>query len=128
MAIFDDFNTNANVFLLLLTTKAGGFGLNLVGANRVLIFDPDWNPATDEQAQDRAYRIGQTRDVNVFRLICRGTIEEKVYHRQIFKQMLTNKVLNDPSQKRVFSSSDIRDLFTLNDDEVGGFKLLIIIL
>ena len=59
---------------------------------RVLIVDPDWNPATDMQARERAWRIGQRRPVTVYRLITSGTIEEKVYHRQIYKQFLTNKV------------------------------------
>jgi hypothetical protein len=58
----------------------------------VLIVDPDWNPATDMQARERAWRIGQRRPVTVYRLITSGTIEEKVYHRQIYKQFLTNKV------------------------------------
>ena len=57
----------------------------------MLLFDPDWNPATDTQARERAWRIGQTRPVTVYRLITAGTIEEKVYHRQIYKQFLTNK-------------------------------------
>lgn len=59
---------------------------------RVLVYDPDWNPSTDAQARERAWRIGQTREVTVYRLITGGTIEEKVYHRQIYKQFLTNKV------------------------------------
>jgi len=67
----------------LLTTKVGGLGVNLTGANRVVIYDPDWNPATDSQARERAWRIGQGRPVTIFRLITSGTIEEKVYHRQV---------------------------------------------
>lgn len=59
---------------------------------RVLLFDPDWNPSTDMQARERAWRIGQRREVTVYRLITSGTIEEKVYHRQIYKQFLTEKV------------------------------------
>jgi hypothetical protein len=59
---------------------------------RVLLYDPDWNPSTDMQARERAWRIGQKRDVTVYRLITSGTIEEKVYHRQIYKQFLTEKV------------------------------------
>ena len=59
---------------------------------RVLLYDPDWNPSTDMQARERAWRIGQTKEVTVYRLITSGTIEEKVYHRQIYKQFLTNKV------------------------------------
>eukprot|EP00955_Chlamydomonas_euryale_P008680 92388-Chlamydomonas_euryale.AAC.1 len=68
------------------------------------------------QARERAWRIGQTRDVVVYRLITSGTIEEKVYHRQIYKNFLTNKILQDPRQKRFFTSRDIRDLFTLGDE------------
>ena len=59
---------------------------------RVLVYDPDWNPSTDMQARERAWRIGQKKEVTVYRLIISGTIEEKVYHRQIYKQFLTNKV------------------------------------
>ena len=59
---------------------------------RVLLYDPDWNPSTDMQARERAWRIGQRREVTIYRLITSGTIEEKVYHRQIYKQFLTEKV------------------------------------
>ena len=69
--------------MFLLTTKVGGLGVNLTGADRVLIYDPDWNPSTDTQARERAWRIGQGRPVTVYRLITSGTIEEKVYHRQV---------------------------------------------
>ncbi len=58
----------------------------------MLVYDPDWNPSTDMQARERAWRIGQQKEVTVYRLITSGTIEEKVYHRQIYKQFLTNKV------------------------------------
>ena len=77
----------------LLTTRTGGVGVHLIGADRVILFDPDWNPSTDMQARERAWRLGQTRHVTIYRLICRGTIEEKIYHRQIFKQLLSNKVI-----------------------------------
>ena len=62
----------------MLTTRVGGLGINLIGANRVVIYDPDWNPATDAQARERAWRIGQNKQVTVYRLITAGTIEEKV--------------------------------------------------
>eukprot|EP00878_Enallax_costatus_P017650 GHUV01018544.1.p1 GENE.GHUV01018544.1~~GHUV01018544.1.p1 ORF type:complete len:477 (+),score=112.58 GHUV01018544.1:60-1433(+) len=81
--LMDDFNTNPSRFLFLLTTKVGGLGVNLTGANRVAIYDPDWNPSTDTQARERAWRIGQGRPVTIYRLITSGTIEEKVYHRQV---------------------------------------------
>lgn len=120
MALIDEFNNSDDVFIFILTTKVGGLGTNLTGANRVIIFDPDWNPSTDMQARERAWRIGQTKDVTVYRLITRGTIEEKVYHRQIYKHFLTNKILQNPQQRRFFKSRDMKDLFTLNDDEESG--------
>lgn len=109
------FNTSPDLFVFVLTTRVGGLGVNLTGANRVVIFDPDWNPSTDTQARERAWRIGQNKDVTIYRLLTSGTIEEKIYHRQIFKQMLVNRVLKDPTQKRFFKSTDLYDLFTLNE-------------
>ncbi|KAK3909425.1 DNA excision repair protein ERCC-6 [Frankliniella fusca] len=106
-------------FVMLLTTKVGGLGVNLTGANRVVIYDPDWNPATDTQARERAWRIGQQNSVTVYRLITAGTIEEKMYHRQIFKQFLCNKVLKDPRQRRFFKSNDLLELFTLKETDDG---------
>lgn len=76
-----EFNKNPTIFCGLLTTKVGGFGLNLTGADRAIILDPDWNPANDNQAVDRVFRIGQKRDVIVYRLLTIGTIEEKIYRR-----------------------------------------------
>lgn len=120
MALIDEFNNTDEIFIFILTTKVGGLGTNLTGANRVIIFDPDWNPSTDMQARERAWRIGQTRDVTVYRLITRGTIEEKVYHRQIYKHFLTNKVLKNPQQRRFFKARDMKDLFTLQDEDMNG--------
>uniref|UniRef100_A0A1J3DH62 Protein CHROMATIN REMODELING 8 n=1 Tax=Noccaea caerulescens TaxID=107243 RepID=A0A1J3DH62_NOCCA len=116
MALIDEFNNSDDVFVFVLTTKVGGLGTNLTGANRVIIFDPDWNPSNDMQARERAWRIGQKKDVTVYRLITRGTIEEKVYHRQIYKHFLTNKILKNPQQKRFFKARDMKDLFILRDD------------
>ncbi|KAK4525636.1 hypothetical protein GAYE_SCF15G3545 [Galdieria yellowstonensis] len=116
MKLIDSFNRNEEIFVFLLTTKVGGLGINLTGANRVVLYDPDWNPSTDLQARERAWRIGQKRDVIIYRLVTSGTIEEKIYHRQIFKQLLTNKVLRDAQQKRFFRPKDLFDLFTLGDE------------
>jgi len=69
--------------VFLLTTRVGGLGVNLTGANRVIIYDPDWNPATDAQARERAWRIGQNKQVTIYRLITAGTIEEKVRNQLI---------------------------------------------
>jgi DNA excision repair protein ERCC-6 len=111
--LVDRFNGDPAITVFLLTTKVGGLGLNLIGADRVLIYDPDWNPSTDLQARERAWRLGQRRPVTIYRLITAGTIEEKIYHRQIFKQYLTNRILKDPKQSRFFKTSDLYDLFTL---------------
>jgi hypothetical protein len=115
MSLVESFNSNESIFIFLLTTKVGGLGINLTGADRVLIYDPDWNPSTDLQARERAWRLGQTRPVTIYRMLTVGTIEEKIYHRQIFKQYLTNRILADPKQTRFFKSSDLYDLFTLGD-------------
>ncbi|XP_047558136.1 DNA excision repair protein ERCC-6 isoform X2 [Lutra lutra] len=111
------YNEDTSIFVFLLTTRVGGIGVNLTGANRVIIYDPDWNPSTDTQARERAWRIGQKKQVTVYRLLTAGTIEEKIYHRQIFKQFLTNRVLKDPKQRRFFKSNDLYELFTLTSPD-----------
>lgn len=98
----DSFNSNTHSFVFLISTKAGGVGLNIASANKVVIVDPHWNPAYDLQAQDRAYRIGQVRDVDVFRLISAGTIEEIVYARQIYKQQQANIGYSASEERRYF--------------------------
>ncbi|PYH49874.1 DNA-dependent ATPase RAD26 [Aspergillus saccharolyticus JOP 1030-1] len=116
----DEFNNDPDLHVFLLTTKVGGLGVNLTGADRVIIYDPDWNPSTDMQARERAWRLGQKRDVTIYRLMTAGTIEEKIYHRQIFKQFLTNKILKDPNQRQTFQMSDLHDLFSLGEDNQGA--------
>lgn len=111
--LVDEFNNNPIADVFLLTTKVGGLGINLTGANRVIIYDPDWNPSTDIQARERAWRLGQKREVMIYRLMTAGTIEEKIYHRQLFKQFLINKILRDPKQRQTFQMKDLHDLFTL---------------
>lgn len=113
------YNEDTSIFVFLLTTRVGGLGVNLTGANRVIIYDPDWNPSTDTQARERAWRIGQKKQVTVYRLLTAGTIEEKIYHRQIFKQFLTNRVLKDPKQRRFFKSNDLYELFTLTSPDAS---------
>ncbi|KAG0243409.1 SNF2 family N-terminal domain-containing protein [Mortierella sp. GBAus27b] len=120
MGLVDEFNARDDIYVFLLTTKVGGLGVNLTGADRVIIFDPDWNPSTDVQARERAWRLGQTRSVTIYRLMTSGTIEEKIYHRQIFKQFLTNKILKDPKQRRFFKNHDMADLFRLEGEDAVG--------
>ncbi len=98
----DDFNSDPNQFVFLISTKAGGVGLNITSANKVVIFDPNWNPSYDLQAQDRAYRIGQTRNVEVYRLVSAGTVEEIVYARQVYKQQQANIAYDASLERRYF--------------------------
>ncbi|CAK1359905.1 unnamed protein product [Cercospora beticola] len=114
-----EFNHDPDLHVFLLTTKVGGLGVNLTGANRVIIYDPDWNPSTDVQARERAWRLGQKREVEIYRLMTAGTIEEKIYHRQLFKLFLTNKILRDPKQRQNFQLRDLHDLFTLGESVDG---------
>ncbi|RMD40341.1 hypothetical protein DV735_g4775, partial [Chaetothyriales sp. CBS 134920] len=101
-AAVQEFNTDPTQFVFLISTKAGGTGLNITSANKVVVMDPNWNPAYDLQAQDRAYRIGQTRDVEVFRLVSQGTLEEIVYARQIYKQQQARIGYDASSERRYF--------------------------
>ncbi|KAF4464960.1 dna excision repair ercc-6 [Fusarium albosuccineum] len=112
--MIDRFNEDPDIHLFLMTTRTGGLGTNLTGADRIIIFDPDWNPSTDLQARERAWRLGQKKPVKIYRLMTEGTIEEKIYHRQIFKQFMTNKVLKDPKQRSSYDLSDLYDLFSFN--------------
>lgn len=77
-AVVQTFNNDPRIDVLLLTTSVGGLGLNLTGADTVIFVDHDWNPMKDLQAMDRAHRLGQKKVVNVYRLIMRGTLEEKI--------------------------------------------------
>ncbi len=80
-------------FIFLLSTRAGGLGLNLATADTVIIFDSDWNPMVDAQAQDRAHRIGQKNEVRVFRFLTHSPIEEKIHYRATDKKNLTALVV-----------------------------------
>jgi SNF2 family DNA or RNA helicase len=95
----------------LISLKAGGVGLNLTSANNVIIMDPWWNPAVENQAIDRSHRIGQNKVVQVFRLISRGTIEEKIYQLQNIKQEISGEILdNDEVFINKMSTDDIKNL------------------
>lgn len=120
MELIDSFNSTPAIFLFILSTRVGGLGTNLTGADRVVLYDPDWNPSTDLQARERAWRIGQTRNVIIYRLVTSGTIEEKILQRQVYKQLLSSKVLSDPRQRRFFKKNDMKKLFTLGEDAEGG--------
>jgi SNF2 family DNA or RNA helicase len=101
--IVDNFNISKTKQIFLISTKAGGLGLNLVSANIVVVFDPNWNVTHDLQAQDRAYRIGQTKRTKVYRFITAGTIEEMIYNRQVYKQQMANIGLHGKNERRYFT-------------------------
>ena len=73
-----EYNTRSDIFIFILSTRAGGLGINLTAADTVIFYDHDWNPSNDAQAMDRAHRLGQTRQVTVYRLITKGTIDERI--------------------------------------------------
>ncbi|XP_059193877.1 DNA excision repair protein ERCC-6-like 2 isoform X2 [Centropristis striata] len=119
--IVKEFNNSSHTNLCLVSTMAGGLGLNFVGANVVVLFDPTWNPANDLQAIDRAYRIGQCRDVTVLRLISLGTVEEVIYLRQVYKQQLQSSVVGKESARRYFEAVQGN---ALHKGELFGIKNL----
>ncbi|KAI9822306.1 MAG: DNA-dependent ATPase protein rad54 [Pycnora praestabilis] len=111
--LVDKFNNpEGEEFVFLLSSKAGGCGLNLIGANRLVLFDPDWNPAADQQALARVWRDGQKKDCFVYRFIATGTIEEKIFQRQSHKQSLSSCVVDSAEDvERHFGLDSLRELF-----------------
>ncbi|XP_072164308.1 chromatin-remodeling ATPase INO80-like [Diadema setosum] len=87
------FQTRSDIFVFLLSTRAGGLGINLTAADTVIFYDSDWNPTVDQQAMDRAHRLGQTKQVTVYRLICKGTIEEHILERAREKSEIQRMVI-----------------------------------
>ena len=116
--IVDRFNdpNNTNDFIFLLSSKAGGCGINLIGANRLILLDPDWNPASDQQALARVWRDGQKKDCFIYRFISTGTIEEKIYQRQSMKMSLSSCVVDENDDvERLFSTNNLKKLFKYDD-------------
>ncbi|RDA92948.1 hypothetical protein CP533_5552 [Ophiocordyceps camponoti-saundersi (nom. inval.)] len=114
--IVNKFNSDPSYDVLLLTTSVGGLGLNLTGADTVIFVEHDWNPQKDLQAMDRAHRIGQKKVVNVYRLITRGTLEEKILSLQRFKIDVASTVVNQQNAGLSTMDTDqILDLFNLGD-------------
>jgi len=114
------FNSKCDFFCFLLSAKAGGVGLNLVGANRLILMEPDWNPASDQQAMARIWRDGQTKKCKIYRLIGIGSIEEKILQRQISKMEIANSVVdrfeNNKNKKRHFSEQELKKIFSLSKE------------
>ena len=116
--IVNRFNSDPSIDCLLLTTSVGGLGLNLTGADTVIFVEHDWNPQKDLQAMDRAHRIGQKKVVNVYRLITRGTLEEKILNLQRFKIDVASTVVNQQNAGLGTMETDqILDLFNLGETD-----------
>ena len=106
---FNDPTQNAKLNLYLIMTKAGGVGINLQAANRVVLLDTSWNPATDLQAIHRCYRYGQTKQVFVYRMLSEGTMEEKIYARSANKESLASRVIDENNPENHFSNTELEN-------------------
>jgi DNA repair and recombination protein RAD54B len=117
--LVDSFNKadSSKCFIFLLSAKAGGTGINLIGASRLVLFDVDWNPATDLQAMARIHRDGQKRPCYIYRFLVQGALDEKIYQRQITKTGLSDAVIDAKHTAQGFTTEELRDLFSLDEGE-----------
>ncbi|KAK2185754.1 hypothetical protein NP493_223g02001 [Ridgeia piscesae] len=112
-----DFQTRTDIFVFLLSTRAGGLGINLTAADTVIFYDSDWNPTVDQQAMDRAHRLGQTKQVTVYRLICKGTIEERILQRAKEKSEIQRMVISGGNfRPDVLKPKEVVSLLLDDDD------------
>uniref|UniRef100_A0A665VZX0 Snf2-related CREBBP activator protein n=1 Tax=Echeneis naucrates TaxID=173247 RepID=A0A665VZX0_ECHNA len=117
-ALMERFNADRRIFCFILSTRSGGVGVNLTGADTVVFYDSDWNPTMDAQAQDRCHRIGQTRDVHIYRLISERTVEENILKKANQKRMLGDMAIEGGNfTTAFFKQQTIRELFDVNDSE-----------
>ena len=116
--LVDEFNRQPaeKCFAFLLSAKAGGTGLNLIGASRLVLFDVDWNPATDIQAMARIHRDGQKHHCRIYRVLLKGSLEEKIWQRQVTKLGLADSVMEHKDSVSQFSTAELRDLFRLDEE------------
>ncbi|EDR29108.1 DNA repair and recombination protein RAD54B, putative [Entamoeba dispar SAW760] len=119
-------NPELDEFIFLLSSKAGGCGLNLVGGANLVMFDPDWNPANDEQAMGRVWRDGQKKKCHIYRTLSAGTVEEKMYQRQIKKLELAGKVVEggDDNDESTFDDKQLKELCIYKDTACETHDLL----
>lgn len=121
-----DFQKSNGFKVFLLLAKAGGVGLNLVSASRLIVFDNDWNPSVDIQAMARIHRDGQKKPVFIYRLFTTGCIDEKIFQRQLMKGTLSDMFLDDKSESslNIFDFEDLKDLFNVNDTNCNTHDLI----
>ncbi|CAG9863848.1 unnamed protein product [Phyllotreta striolata] len=116
--LMERFNGDTRIFAFILSTRSGGVGVNLTGADTVIFYDSDWNPTMDAQAQDRCHRIGQTRDVHIYRLVSERTIEENILKKANQKRLLGDLAIEGGNfTTAYFKSSTIQDLFNIDQNE-----------
>jgi helicase SWR1 len=110
--LMDKFNNDPKIFVFILSTRSGGVGVNLTGADTVIFYDSDWNPAMDLQAQDRCHRIGQTKDVHIYRLISESTIEERILLKAHQKKTMNEVIIQSGGfTTEMFKKVDMREIF-----------------
>ncbi|XP_043473179.1 helicase domino isoform X1 [Leptopilina heterotoma] len=116
--LMERFNADKRIFCFILSTRSGGVGVNLTGADTVIFYDSDWNPTMDAQAQDRCHRIGQTRDVHIYRLVSDKTVEENILKKANQKRLLGDLAIEGGNfTTAYFKSSTIQDIFNVDQTE-----------
>ena len=117
-ALMERFNADKRIFCFILSTRSGGVGVNLTGADTVVFYDSDWNPTMDAQAQDRCHRIGQTRDVHIYRLVSDKTIEENIVKKANQKRLLGDLAIEGGNfTTAFFKKNTLQDLFNVDMKE-----------